>query len=186
MALLQVLGYDWGEYCRGDIELPLRPARERAQHLLGASLDTDRDWNVAYGTGVSRETVLERLRVLASDAAWLDRCGSTLEALRLAQLNAISRWSSTVAILKDDAQFAAITRSLILIERENAFIGSTVSVWDQTRTGPQGRHLQELVDHWQSLSDGFRDASQFWAAVAAHQGQVDPAAADYIVSHATY
>jgi hypothetical protein len=47
MALLQLLGYDWGEYCRADIEQPLRPARERAQRLLGASVDTDRDWNVA-------------------------------------------------------------------------------------------------------------------------------------------
>jgi hypothetical protein len=100
----------------------------------------------------------ERLAVLIQDGEWIRSRHAVMVAFSRLQLETISRWVSTFAILNDDEQVARIERAMRLIEATRALDTKLLASGEDTTEKPVGA----VLDDWPALLASFRREANYW------------------------
>jgi hypothetical protein len=159
LGMVGLLGFD-PTRPRPEIESALAGPRGRAQELLGKQDRSDPEELLLRqrdpADGADDRWQRERLTVLIRDPAWIKGCHETLVAIGRLQLEVISRWVSSFAMLNDDAHLTSVERALRLIEAERALDSSLLL----------GAERPDLADsaaqRWSSLVADYRKEANYW------------------------
>ena len=163
IAIGALTGHDDGYRLRSDVEFHLAAARDRAGSLLGQDIDItaapgDRE---PPHLGVGEH----QLSVLVADDVWRRSCSQTLRVSRSHLVEAVSRWTTTFAILNDDDDFNRVARTVTIMDLITVLHMSLVAV----RPASEDTHLTpaalaDFVAQWRALHDAVTTELDFWNA----------------------
>lgn len=156
IAMAALSGTDDGYRLRVDIEFHLATARERATELL-------REGEAGGASSADPAEITGRLSVLVADEAWRGSASQTLRVARSHLVEAVSRWTSTFAILNDDEQFNRIARTVTIMDLITALHVSLVAI----RPTEDGAHLDPaefstFAAQWTQLGASVGTELDFW------------------------
>jgi hypothetical protein len=160
LAMLALLGFDEGP-AREEIEYALRPVRKKVSELLAPPRADGIDllWRQRDPADPGDdEWQRERLTVLVQNREWIRGCHAVMVACSRLQLETISRWVATFAILSDDDQVTRIDGAMRLIERTRALDTKLLAEGRE----PAARQVSEALDDWAALLAGFRREANYW------------------------
>jgi len=159
ISLIELVGVDPGGRVWSEIELDLRPARERAVELFptshqdAVSIINDKDR--------IREVVQQRLPGLLADEHWGDTSSALLWTLIRSQTSAMSRWLGIFATIGDDAGFDRVAQSTSILERSNELMVS-MYLLQNAEGADVTRHVDRAITCWTELLDAYETEARFW------------------------
>lgn len=161
IAMDALSGVDDGYRLRVDIEFHLTTARDRAAELLPEEVNG----RAVAGDGGALDLgdVALRLSVLVKDDTWRGSCSQTLRVARSHLVEAVSRWTSTFAILNDDEDFNRIARTVMIMDLITALHVSLVAI----RSDDDAAHLDPtefstFATQWTALRASVNTELDFW------------------------
>jgi hypothetical protein len=159
LGMVGLLGFD-PTRPRPEIESALAGPRGIAQRLLGEPVGLDPEELLLRQRDptdpVDDRWQRDRLTVVMRDPAWIKGCHETLVAIARLQLEIISRWVSSFALLNDEEHLARVERALRLIEAERALDSRLLLSSDQPELA------EGVPQQWSSLVADYRTEANYW------------------------
>jgi hypothetical protein len=157
IAMAALIGIDDGYRLRSDVEFHLAIARERAAELVRYDEEQFGGDNAEFAAG--------RLATLVADSAWRRSCSQTLRVARGHLVEAVSRWTSTFAILNDDEQFNRVSRTVTIMDLITTLHMFLVAIGpSEERVDVEAEGFATFVIQWQSLLSSVNAELDFWNA----------------------
>jgi hypothetical protein len=157
IAMAALIGIDDGYRLRSDVEFHLAIARERAAELVRCDGEKF--------VGDPAELAASRLATLVGDDTWRRSCSQTLRVARGHLVEAVSRWTSTFAILNDDEQFNRVARTVTIMDLITALHMFLVAIEPgQERVDVDAKGFSTFVAQWQALLNSVNAELDFWNA----------------------
>jgi len=160
VAMAALSGTDDGYRLRVDIEFHLALARDRATELLRADVH---EGGPCGEEALDLDALAPRLSLLVRDGTWRGSASQTLRVARSHLVEAVSRWTSTFAVLGDDEQFNRIARTVTIMDLITAVHIALVAI----RSADDAEHLDPtefstFVTQWATLLASVDTELDFW------------------------
>lgn len=161
IAIGALTGHDDGYRLRSDVEFHLVAARDRASELLRCDTDAAAELGEQPRAGAARA----QLSILAADDVWRRSCSQTLRVSRSHLVEAVSRWTTTFAILNNDDDFNRVARTVTIMDLTTALHMSLVAARPANGEGQlDAAALEDFAGKWRALEDSVNTELDYWNA----------------------
>ena len=160
IAIGALTGHDDGYRLRSDVEFHLAAARDRASELLRYDLDIPAEISAQPHVG----TAASQLSILVADDVWRRSCSQTLRVSRSHLVEAVSRWTTTFAILNNDDDFNRVARTVTIMDLITVLHISLVAARPSDGEGQLDAALPDFVEKWRALQDSVNTELDYWNA----------------------